>query len=67
MQYEAFSVLLSYNCFPHAPAHSVPREGEEQIDLSTVFGALPPIVSSAAAFGNRARGLERELKAPGAT
>jgi hypothetical protein len=49
--------------FPHTG--SVGAEGEEQIDLLTVFDMLLHVVSPATALGNRARGLERELKASG--
>ena len=38
-----------------------------KIDLSTVLDPPPQEVSPADALGNRARGLERELKGPGAT
>jgi hypothetical protein len=34
----------------------------QQIDLSTIFGVLPREVSPADALGNRACGLEREVK-----
>jgi hypothetical protein len=42
-------------------------QSEKQIYPSTVFDALPRVVSPADALGNRARGLERELKGTGTT
>jgi hypothetical protein len=37
----------------------------KQIDLLTVFDSLPRVVSPADALGNRARSLEREVRASG--
>jgi hypothetical protein len=39
--------------------------GKWQIDLSTVFNVLLPVVSPVATCGCSASGLERDLKAPG--
>jgi hypothetical protein len=60
------SLLQRWILEEYSPLPGLVGNGRErQIDPSTVSSTCSPIVFPADALGNRARGLERELKASG--